>query len=217
MRRPTPVPALFGGRPVITFSEEVDRRRFLRGAAIIGVGGTLAVTTARDPVALAQTPMGDLEILNYALTLEYLESDFYAQGLQGGILQGREMELIEPIGQHEAAHVTALTDTITQLGGMPVARPTFTYPPNTFTDRAAFLMTASTFEELGVTAYHGQVANIDNIDILAAAAAIAGSESRHAAILADLTGGNPFPAPVEAMRTMEEVLGIAMPFIAQGS
>jgi len=217
VKRPARAPVLFGGRPVIAFNEEVDRRRFLRGAAIIGVGGTLAVTTARDPVAFAQAPMGDLDILNYALTLEYLESDFYMQGLGAGILQGREMELVEPIGQHEAAHVTALTDTITQLGGMPVAQPMFTYPPNTFTDRAAFLMTASTFEELGVTAYHGQVVNIDNKDILAAAAAIAGSESRHAAILADLTGGNPFPAPVEATRTMEEVLAIAMPFIAQGS
>jgi len=196
------------------FNNEMDRRRFLRGAAVIGVGGTLAATTLRDPKLSAQSASpSDLEILNYALTLEYLESDFYAQGLQGGVLSGRELELVEPIAAHEAAHVTALTETVNQLGGTPAERPMFTYPEGTFTDRNAFLMTASTFEELGVTAYQGQVTAIESVDILAAAAAIAGVESRHAAILADLTGTNPFPAPVEAAATMEEVLQAAMPFL----
>lgn len=204
---------LFGGQPVITFREEVDRRRFLTGAAIIGVGSTLAVSRWRDPVALAQANPGDLEILNYALTLEYLESDFYMQGLQGGILQGRELELVDPIAQHEAAHVTALTDTINQLGGTPAERPQFTYPDGLFTDRNMFLQQASVFEELGVNAYHGQITAIESKDILAAAAAIAGVESRHAAVLADIIGGNPFPAPVEDSSTMEEVLAAAQPFL----
>jgi rubrerythrin len=208
---------LFGGRPVISFREESDRRRFLRGAVLVGVGSTLAATTLRDPLSGAQSASTtDLEILNYALTLEYLEADFYAQGLAAAnLLQGRELELIQPIAQHEAAHVQALTETITGLGGTPATRPMFTYPEGTFTDRAAFLETASTFEELGVTAYHGQVPLIESTEILAAAAAIAGVESRHAAILADLTGTNPFPAPVEATATMEQVLAAAMPFIQE--
>ncbi len=208
-----PPPELFGGQPVIAFRNELDRRRFLRGAAVIGVGSTLAARTLRDPSALAQASMGDLEILNYALTLEYLEADFYAQGLAGGILQGRELELVEPIAEHEAAHVAALTDTINQLGGTPAEKPQFTYPEGTFTQRETFLTNAATFEELGVKAYHGQVTAIESTDILAAAAAIAGVESRHAAILADLTGGNPFPAPVEGTLTMEEVLAAAQPFL----
>lgn len=195
------------------FEQEVDRRRFLRGAAVVGVGATLAVNLRRDPVALAQASPGDLEILNYALTLEYLEADFYRQGIEAGILEGRELELVEPIAVHEAAHVTAITETVSTLGGEPAALPTFTYPDGTFTDRAVFLETASTFEELGVTAYHGQVPVIESPDVLAAAAAIAGVESRHAAILAQLIGGEPFPAPVEAAATMDEVLAAAMPFI----
>ncbi len=214
---PSPrIPVLFGGKPVISFREESDRRRFLRGAALVGVGSTLAATTLRDPLLGAQSASpGDLEILNYALTLEYLEADFYAQGLAAaGLLAGRELELVQPIAQHEAAHVQALTQTVTDLGGTPAARPMFTYPEGTFTDRAMFLETASTFEELGVTAYHGQVPLIESPDVLAAAAAIAGVESRHAAILADLTGGNPFPAPVEASASLEYVLAAAMPFIA---
>lgn len=217
MRIRKPDPVLFGGQPVIAFRSELDRRRFLRGAAIVGVGSTLAVSTLRDPSALAQASTTDLEILNYALTLEYLEADFYAQGIAGGILEGRELELVDPIAQHEAAHVTSLTDTINQLGGTPAELPQFTYPDGTFTDRDMFLTNASVFEELGVTAYHGQITVIESVDILAAAAAIAGVESRHAAILADLTGGNPFPAPVEGTATMEEVLAAAAPFIEGGS
>lgn len=75
------------------------------------------------------------------------------------------------------------------------------------------MKTASTFEELGVTAYHGQVTEIQNPTILGAAASIAGVESRHAAILATMIGGKPFPAPVEGTKTMGEVLEAAKPFI----
>ncbi len=107
----------------------------------------------------------------------------------------------------------ALTSTINDLGGKPVKEPKFKYPSGTFEDKAKFLETASVFEELGVAAYQGQVTRVKTLDILAAAAAIAGVESRHAAILADLTGGNPFPAPVEATKTMAQVLEAATPFI----
>jgi hypothetical protein len=120
---------------------------------------------------------------------------------------------VSPIRDHEQEHVTALTQTVRDLGGTPAAMPMFMYPDGTFTDRTMFLESASMFEELGVDAYHGQIANIESAEILGAAAAIAGVESRHAAILADLTGGNPFPAPFEDNKTMEEVLALAGNFI----
>ena len=204
---------IFNGEAVMSFENDQDRRNFLKWAGIVGVGSTLAVAGfGRDSVS-AQADESDLEILNYALTLEYLEADFYNQGVEGGALSGRELALVTPIRDHEDAHVAALTSTISDLGGTPVKSPKFKYPEGTFTKKAAFLETASVFEELGVTAYHGQVTLIKNVDILAAAAAIAGVESRHAAILADLTGGNPFPAPVEGTATMKEVLKAATPFI----
>jgi hypothetical protein len=102
---------------------------------------------------------------------------------------------------------------VQDLGGTPAEMPMFMYPEGTFTDRTMFLEAASMFEELGVDAYHGQIANIESAEILGAAAAIAGVESRHAAILADLTGGNPFPAPFEDNKSMEEVLALAGNFI----
>lgn len=213
--------AIFGGKPVLTFRHESDRRSFLRNAMLIGVGATYVGYQARDPLGFsrpgtataATASKTDLDILNYALTLEYLESAFYDKGVASGLLKGRELELITPIRDHEREHVKAVASTITGLGGKPVAKPAVQFPANTFTDKAAFLKTASTFEELGVKAYHGQVPLVQNGDILAAAASIAGVESRHAAILATLTGGDPFPAPIEATLSMAAVLKAATPFL----
>jgi hypothetical protein len=214
---------IFGGRPVLEFNDEHSRRSFLRNAALIGVGLTYVATRPGDPVAFGQADRGftnevaksDLDILNYALTLEYLESAFYTMGLKAKLLKGRELELIDPIQQHEANHVTAVKTTINDLGGKPVAAPKVKFPAGTFSSRAAFLKTAGTFEELGVKAYHGQVPLVKDGNILAAAASIAGVESRHAAIIAQISGGNPFPAPIEAHLGMAPVLKAAMPFIAK--
>lgn len=203
---------IFDGEAVIEFDDAGDRRNFLKWAGIFGVGTTLTAVGLNDHLASAQTG-GDIDILNYALTLEYLEADFYKRGLDAGILTGREQELVAPIADHEAAHVTAISSTVQDLGGEPVKKPRFKYPSGTFGGRDKFLQTAATFEELGVDAYHGQVTKIQNVDILAAAASIAGVESRHAAILADLTGGDPFPAPVEDNKSMAQVLEAAKPFI----
>ena len=204
----------FDGHPVIKFADERGRRNCVMLAAVWGAGSCVGGGTGRDPLWFADATTNDLEILNYALTLEYLEADFYTKGVEGGELKGRTLELLEPIRDHEQAHVAGLTQTIKDMGGKPADKPEFTYPDGTFTDRTKFLKTASVFEELGVTAYHGQVPRVDDPEILKAAAAIAGVESRHAAILADLIGGNPFPSPFEKAMSMDDVLAAAKPFLA---
>ena len=216
---PNPTPdlagerALFGGQPVIEFPDENRRRKFLRAAVVVGFGSTLVAASRTDQAALADASANDLEILNYALTLEYLEADFYRRGLAANILSGRTLELVEPISNHEDEHVTTLTSVVKDGGGDPAARPKFKYPDATFESKDTFLKTASVFEELGVTAYHGQVARIDDGAYLAAAASIAGVESRHAAIIADLIGGNPFPSSFEKQASMSTVLKAAGSFI----
>lgn len=218
---------VFGGKPVLEFSTSTDRRRFLKMAGLVGVGATFvaggllggAGVAGASPanmrgVAPAAGTEGDVEILNYALTLEYLEADFYAQGLAKNLLSGRELELVTPIGDHEKTHVTAVTDAVKAFGGTPVSKPKITYPDGTFASRDSFLKTASMFEELGVTAYHGQVPLVKSVDVLAAAASIAGVESRHAAVIATLIGGKPFPSPVEAHADMATVLKAVKPLIA---
>jgi hypothetical protein len=218
---------MFGGRPVLEFSSGLQRREFLRLAGIVGVGagfvagGVLAAPAAgaataagSRAAALAAVEMSDLDILNYALTLEYLEADFYAMGLQAGLLTDRELELVTPIGDHEQQHVAAVTAALTAFGGTPVAKPRITYPDGTFASRDSFLQTAAQFEELGVTAYHGQVPLIKDADVLASAASIAGVESRHAAVVAALLQGDPFPAPVEKAATEDQVLAAVTPLIS---
>lgn len=218
---------LFENKPVIQFGRETDRRSFLRWAGLVGVGagfvigGVAAGTTAAfaqtpsaSPSAGAASSTGDLGILNYALTLEYLEAEFYKQGIAAGKLSGRELDLITPIEAHEQAHVQAITATVSKLGGTPVAMPKITFPAGTFDSRDKFLMTASTFEETGVSAYHGQVPLIMSGAVLGAAASIAGVESRHAAILASLIGGKPVPNAFEQPKDMATVLAAVKPFLS---
>ena len=219
---------LFDGKPVIHFDDPRDRRSFLRYAAIIGVGGTLAAacgtggtsggsSTSTSTSASASTSSqfgeGDLGILNYALTLEHLEAEFYAKGTAAGIL-GPEAAFINPIAQHEAAHVQALTQTIQKMGGTPAKKPTFNFPAGTFSDKSKFLSTAMTFEETGVKAYHGQVTKIKDKNVLGAAASIAGVESRHAAVIHDILGQKQVPSPVEANAPMSDILTAIKPFLA---
>lgn len=218
---------LFDGKPVVQFNRETDRRSFLRWAGLVGVGagfvlgGAAAVATPAfaqtptpTPAAGADSSTGDLGILNYALTLEYLEAEFYKQGIAAGKLSGRELDLITPIEAHEQAHVQAITATVSKLGGTPVAMPKITFPDGTFDSRDKFLMTASTFEETGVSAYHGQVPLIMSGDVLGAAASIAGVESRHAAVIAALLGAKPLPNPFEQPKDMPTVLAAVKPFLS---
>ncbi|MGH3502530.1 MAG: ferritin-like domain-containing protein [Nocardioidaceae bacterium] len=152
-------------------------------------------------------------VLNFALTLEYLEADFYARGLRCGILSGRERALVEPIGDHEVQHVAGLKELIESMGADPVDKPAFRYPFLTFRSSSSFLRQARKFEELGVHAYHGQVPLISDPEVLAAAASIAGVESRHAAILDKLTWNDPFPAPIEKPYKKTRVLSEVDPYI----
>ena len=223
----------FEGYSVIQFGNEKDRRAFLKYAALVGVGGSLAAALPISNVFAATSPTpspsgspsststgsgtsafgaGDIGILNYALTLEYLEAEFYQKGLAANIL-GDDAKYVTPVAAHEAAHVAALTATITKLGGTPATKPTFVFPPTTFSDKPTFLKTAVTFEETGVKAYHGQVTLIKDGAILGAAASIAGVESRHAAVLNYLAQTPPVPNAIEQKATADETLAAIKPFL----
>ncbi|MHB8508289.1 MAG: ferritin-like domain-containing protein [Candidatus Dormibacteria bacterium] len=222
---------LFGGQAVMQIDDPRDRRAFIKYAAMFGGVSLLAAcgttssntssntssgtspTAGASPSPSVDSSTGDLGILNYALTLEYLEAEFYQKGVAANIL-GSAQPLIDPIAQHEAAHVAALTAAITQAGGKPVAKPTFNFPATTFTDKATFLKTAQTFEETGVKAYQGQVTKIVSKDVLGAAASIAGVESRHAAIINDILSAKQVPAAFEANAPMSDILAAVKPFIA---
>jgi hypothetical protein len=200
----------------------LNRRAFVAGGAV-GAGAIISgeaalqlLLTTRVWAAAAQ---GDIEVLNFALTLEYLEAEFYRQGNAAGILADtREKDLFALIEQDEQAHVRALSDTITKLGGTPAKKPTSKYPDGTFANRATFVKTSKTFEEVGVGAYLGQAGNLTDKNVLVAAAAIFGVEARHAALVGKVAGlppeGGIYMGPVETAKTKEEVLAAVQPFLS---
>lgn len=171
------------------------RAAFLRKAGI-GIGaiaGSGAILGALPSVASAAAS-SDVAILNFALTLEYLESAFYSEAVMTGALSGETKTFATVVAGHEAAHVAALKGT---LGSSAVAKPSFDFKGATGS-QAMFQATSEVLEYTGVSAYLGQVGNIKSKAILAAAGSILPVEAWHAAWIADIRrhGVAPYPAPM---------------------
>ncbi|HEU4976461.1 MAG TPA: ferritin-like domain-containing protein [Baekduia sp.] len=168
------------------------RKSFLRNAGILG--GGMALLSLLPGVARAAgggLPKGDIDILNYALTLEYLESSFYAEANRQGALSGELARFAKAVGQHEDAHVQALKQT---LGGKATKKPRFDFQGTT-AGKDTFAKTAMVLEDTGVKAYQGQATNIRTPAVLKAAISIHPVEARHAAWIASIMGSGSSPAP----------------------
>ena len=218
--------------------DDVERKRFLRMAAK-GIGGgavatslaafiaacgssssssssaaagntsTGATTSSSSSTASAST--GDLAIVNYALTLEYLETEFYAKVAKSGLFKGPTLSTLKTFGAEEAQHVAALHKVASSLG-KAAPKPTGKFPLGS---AAKVAMLAATVENLGASAYLGQAPLIQSKEVLAAALSIHSIEARHAATLNLLTKQNPTPTGAFAKpMTMAEVLKAVKPFIA---
>jgi hypothetical protein len=161
--------------------------------------------------ANAAAGSGDLAIVNYALTLEYLEAQFYAKVGKSGLFHGKTLSVLKTFGMEEAEHVAALKKVASSLG-TPAKEPVGKFPLNSAAQVAKL---AGAVENLGASAYLGQAGNIQSQDILAAALAIHTVEARHAATLNTLLKLNPTPDGAFAKpMTMAQVLKVVKPFIA---
>jgi rubrerythrin len=201
----------------------ISRRGLLTGTVKIAGGATLALSVSAIPspvsirhLAAAQMMTG-MDVLNYALTLEHLEYAFYRDGVGlftfGNDGRGTSIDAnLAAIRDHEMAHVAALTQAISDLGGEPVAEATYDFG-DAYSDPAAFLATAMALENTGVSAYDGAAQYIDDPDLLTAAGSIVAVEARHASYLNLLNGQVPFPDAFEKPLSQDEVLAIASPFI----
>jgi rubrerythrin len=209
--------------------DDVDRKRFLKiaggaGAASFGAfvlaacgssSSSKSASTAAAPgttASAASSTTGDVAILNYALTLEYLESQFYSKVLAANLFSGKVGDLLRKFGSQEDSHVTALKAAVSKLGGTPANAPTGKFPITSATQVAQL---AYTVENLGASAYLGQAAKIQSPEVLASALAIHSVEARHAATLGTLvkkpvTPQGAFAVPAD----MSTVLAAVKPFLS---
>jgi hypothetical protein len=208
--------------------DDVDRKRFLKMAggasaasftafALAACGSsTKAVSTAAKAAtattATSTSASGDIAILNYALTLEYLETGFYEKVVASGLFSGKVGALIASFGGQERTHVEAIKGAVEKMGGTPAANPNGKFPINSATQVAQL---AYTVENLGASAYLGQAGNIQSPEVLATALAIHSVEARHAATLGTLvkksiTPDGAFAKPAD----MSTVLAAVKPFLA---
>ena len=169
--------------------------------------GTTAMSSGGGKSETAEFGKGDVGILNYALTLEYLETAFYADVVKSGLFKGADLETIRKFGQEEAEHVQALTQAVKSLGGKPAPEPKAEFP---LKDAKSVLELAGTVENLGAAAYLGQAANIESPEVLASALAIHSVEGRHAAALNTLLGetitpDGAFAKPADVKTVLESV------------
>jgi len=211
-----------------------SRRGLLGGLAGGGAAAALLAACGKDDSKMsapaAQTAngsasrQGDIDIVNYALTLEYLEAQFYADVIDSGVITDPKVaSLAKKFGETEQLHVDALTAAVKKLGGTPAAKPKASFQSVLDGGPKKVLETAATVENLGAAAYLGQAPKIKNKDILAAALSIHSVEARHAAALNDLigrgfkggsalSGSIPDGAFAKPM-SMDEVLAQVKPFL----
>ena len=155
--------------------------------------------------ATAQVPQpffkNDLEIANYALTLEHLENAFYKQVTGSGRLSGKALTYLQVVGRHEQEHVDFLTNFIRQAGGTPVAaaRGYDFAKLGDLNSQAGILKVAEMLEQTGVLAYDGVAFEIKDKQILAAAGSIVAVEARHTAAIRTLLNAQQSPTNAGAM------------------
>jgi hypothetical protein len=199
-------------------SAGATRRDVLRNAGIAGgaalAGGVLfngLISPAEAAISTKnRSKKNDIKILQYALTLEYLEAEFYKQANASGAIKKPDLKrFAEVTGKHEAEHVAALKKV---LGKKAPAVPTFDFK-DTVTDQDKFAATAQAVEDIGVSAYAGQGPNIFQKAVIVPALAIHSVEARHAAWIRFINSGGqgeesvlPAPASFDAARTEKAVL-----------
>lgn len=195
------------------------RRGLLKGPVVMGAGALALSALGGSFGALvgAAPPLDDdLQILNYALTLEHLEAAAYKAINGAGVLTGRAATYFQSFGQHEMDHVAAITATIKQLGGTPVQPMAYNFS-SVPKDAAGIVAFFQTVESVGASAYLGAAGSIKNFDVLEAALSIHAVEAEHASALADLVspGSDLFaPEAFATPRTPAQVMQIVAPFFA---
>ncbi|MDQ6841303.1 MAG: ferritin-like domain-containing protein [Actinomycetota bacterium] len=178
------------------------------GGAILGglISPALASANGRPPRSFGK---GDIGILNFALTLEYLERAFYNEATaMGKITDPKTSTFLKVTTRDERAHVAFLKKA---LGHKAVKQPKFNFQ-GIPSDPAKFAATAYVLENTGVHAYLGQAGNIKTPAYLLAAASIVTIEARHSGAIGSIINqsispNGPFDNGYSAAKVLAAVKG----------
>ena len=182
-----------------------SRADFFRKAAVTGGAalGSGVLLGGFPSFAMAAKPSKkqDVAILNYALTLEYLENEFYKEALSKAGLSGAALSAFKIVQSHENTHVKTLKKA---LGKAAIKKPSFDFA-NTTANATNALKTAVVLEDTGVKAYSGQALRIKQAAVVAAAVSIVTVEARHASYLRGLNSQTFAPSAFDTTLTMKQV------------
>jgi hypothetical protein len=204
-------------------SERIDlgkRRLFKRNAlpiAALASAPLLVAAASTEAFAAGALPQKVIDVLNFALTLEYLEAAFYKMGNgASGLIPSEYRRLFRTIGQHETAHVALLKHA---LGSAAVKAPGVDFTAggkyaDVFENFETFATLSATFEDLGVAAYKGQAGNLAGTPVLTTALQIHSVEARHAGAVRPIVGKASAPSAFDKPKTKKQVLAAATPFLA---
>ncbi len=218
------MPPRAGSGPVPTALEQLSRepasrRRFMRelaGAGALASFAALLSSCGQQKVKQQSRANGaavDREVINYALTLEFLEADFYKRVTKSGLFSGRQKKLFDQIYQNELAHVQALKSTAKEAGGA-VAPPKTNFDTVFAGGARSVLHTAAKLENLGAAAYLGAAREVTNAQVLASALSIHSIEGRHAGVLNHVIGESFVPdGALATPMSRDEVLSEAEKFL----
>ena len=185
-------------------NDRLTRAGFLEGVALAGggvvVGGVL-LGGLPDFAASKPSAKQDAEILNFALTMEYVQSGFYKEALKRGTLEGELREYAQTVGGQEDEHVAFIKKALGKAAGK---KPKLDFGDDTGSPEA-FSQAALKLEDLGVAAYNAQAPNLTK-GTLAAAGQIVSVEARHAAWIRAIAGENPAPEASEPTASAKRVV-----------
>jgi hypothetical protein len=205
--RSSMAPAIYGRRTVLKGA----------GAALAGLALTAANPMAAGRAFASESLQiaNDIDILNFALTLEYLEATFYEQVVAGGQLSGDVLRYLTTIRDHELAHVDELTRVINVLGGTPVQRLN-AYNFSDLSTQDLILQVAQNIEEIGVGAYTGAARLFtDKTTLLPAAASIQQVEARHTGVIRYLRNQPIASSSYGPIFTTDEVNRLVAPILGR--
>ncbi|KAJ3099267.1 hypothetical protein HDU96_010764 [Phlyctochytrium bullatum] len=176
----------------------------------------------QQPAGAVAKPNVDLDVLNFALTLEFLEAEFYRIGLtkfssddfrRAGFPRFIR-EQFQEISNHESVHVTFLTDVVETVFGRGKAVKKCEYNFDVaLANVQNFVTFAAILERTGVSAYTGANKLLTNPDFLTAGASIATIEGRHSSFLNLLTGQLPAVGSFDTPLGIQPIVSIAAPLI----